>query len=120
MTKKILITGDRSLHPLQAVSAVAAALNLTVEQHGLDIEFLVGDMGFGVERAARYLLPQASLFVYDRDETTGKADLDSTYARLIPEVDGVVFIHTAPLTSHIGAALLGAFPPEKLFIPEFN
>ena len=50
---KVLITGDRRLHPLAAVSAVTAALNICIEQHGLNLEFLVGDMKMGVEPAAR-------------------------------------------------------------------
>ena len=116
---KVLSTGDRRLHPLAAVSAVTAALNICIEQHGLNLEFLVGDMKMGVERAARYLLPDADLFVYDQT-AEGKPDFDSTFTRLIPEVDVVIFIHTAPSTSHIGAALMRAFPPEKLFMPEFN
>lgn len=113
---KILITGDRSMHPVAAVNVLAPVLGALAERfpslHGRDL--ITGDLP-GVERAARYLLPNIQTFAYPRD-AEGKPLFAEAYEDL-DEVVRVVIIHPEPLDSRVAKAAMQVWPQEKVWLP---
>lgn len=118
MSPKILITGDRSMHPVMAVELVARVLPEInercpgVQQH----DIITGDCETGVERAVRYLLPVSKKFSYPMTEE-GKPDFDEAYEDLVDDVVLVVILHTDPLTSSVTKAIFRHFPESRVWIP---
>lgn len=114
---RILITGDRSMHPIFAANVVGAVINVLVREHH-DLhghDFCAGDL-MGVERAVHYLLPTARLFRYGETDE-GKPDFDGTYSILAGDVDRVVVLHSDPLVSSVAKAVMRNFPEDKVWLP---
>jgi hypothetical protein len=116
MRPKILITGDRSMHPVVAVDVLAPVLARIAEQNpGITTGNLItGDLD-GVERAARYLVPNIRTFTYPRD-SEGHVLFEEAFEDL-EEVVRVVILHTAPESSRILKNALNVFPPERIWLP---
>lgn len=114
---KIFITGDRSLHPLVAVAAVAQTVSDLVEKYsdGEHIQFYTGSVETGVERAVRYLVPDVQVIVHSLTDE-GYIDFDGRHEIMKAEADIAVLIHPSPLESRIGASLAKSFADEKLVI----
>lgn len=114
---KIFITGDRSMDPLSSVSAVMVSL-AKADEDGVvldDADVFTDSYETGVSRAVRYLLVQAQ--TVDPNLTDeGYVDMDELYTRVSEDVDKVYFVHSDPLGSRIGAALVKNVSPDKLVI----
>lgn len=118
MSPKILIIGDRAMHPMLAVNAVMHALSeLATNLPGLtERDFITGDLETGVERAVRYLLPKVNTFVYPLG-ADGKPDFEQAYEDLADDVRLVVILHTDPLSSHVARAAMAQFPQHSILLP---
>lgn len=116
--KKIFITGDRSMDPVQAVGAVDAILKDIIAQDGTDIAIATGNLAKGVERAVRYLMPEAAMNIFPYEETPeGYVDFEELYSELAKETDQIIFLHEHPSSSRIGKALFATVPSEKISLP---
>lgn len=122
--KKIYITGDRSIDPLTSVSLVNIVLTKIAHEQQVvhyeerGVRFVTGNSKTGIERGARYLLPEAATDVVHYDTNAdGKPEFDEIHRILAPEVDEVWFIHPDPLSSRIGKSLHQHFPIEKIKMP---
>jgi len=116
----VYLTGDRSIDPLTAANLAAAAIqDLVHEAHG-DIEFVTGDAPSGIEKAVRYLVPEARLSVVTRQlDEDGRPNLDLAHEAIKAEHPGVVpvLLHSAPLDSKIGASAVKVFGEEAVKLP---
>jgi hypothetical protein len=117
MTGKILITGDRSIHPVGAVNALAQVLEALTERFsGLHGRFIItGDLP-GVERAVQYLVPSVQTFAYPRDEN-GRPNFDAAYEDLEDDTVLAVVLHPEPLSSHLAKAVFRHFPESRVWLP---
>lgn len=106
----IFITGDRSVDPLTAIPMVLKALEHSGVQESDTLA--TGSMEFGIERAVRYLLRADQLVYSTNDE--GKPDFDGLFEVVAKTFDKVVFVHSDPLASKIGASLVKVVPADKL------
>lgn len=116
--KKIFITGDRSMDPVKAAGAVEAILKDLIVQNDGDLAVATGNLAGGVERAVRYLLPEADVNVFPYEQTAdGLINFDEMFAALADESDEIVFVHMDPQSSRIGKAIFAHVPSEKIRMP---
>ena len=118
MTAKFLITGDRSMPALAAIAAVSGTLSLlTAKFPGLtEHDIITGDLEGGVERAVRYLVPQAQTFKYSHD-AEGHVLFDDAYDLLSEDTEYAVVLHTEPLDSRIAKSVMKNFPASAVLLP---
>lgn len=114
----ILITGDRSIDPLQAVTGVAMTMKLLALNKIFDEDttIVTGDAPKGVERAVRYLFEDATnLIIKPRPMTEGKPDHDA-YAKELSTagIDVVYVLHGDPMGSKITTSLFKHFDGDKV------
>lgn len=121
MTKRIYITGDRSIDPLAAVQIVAATIaNVAVEAKKTNEPFslVTGNAPQGIESAVRYLVPKQAVKVFEREKTVeGKVDFDTQHILIKDDVDEVIFLHTDPLSSTVGKSVAKIFDADKVRYP---
>lgn len=105
----ILITGDRSMHPVLAVNLVAQALAVLPE----GTEIATGTLG-GVEAAVRYLLPGvAAHWQVVGGEVTDET-LDHRHQAMRADgVERVIFLHADPFESRIFKSVLRVWPEDE-------
>lgn len=112
----VFLTGDRSMNPLLAVSvagqllAEIGAANAIATLTGNDpIAIATGDNA-GFERAIRDVLEglgaTPTVVPTGTDPDTGKPAWDIRHEVVNALADRVVFIHTDPLSSSLGASLM--------------
>lgn len=116
----IIITGDRSIEPVQGAALTAAVLKtLAIHHPDLTVEsFMTGSLETGVERAVRYLVPNVPTFKYSETDD-GKTDFAGTYELLrdVGVVDLAVVIHGDPLQSRVTKAVMKVFPADRVWLP---
>lgn len=118
MTTTIYLTGDRSFQPVPAVSIVNLVLMQELLKHPEGIKVLTGDSVSGIERAVRYLIPEGTVGVFQREaDEEGRVDFDGPHKQLASQVDKVIVIHTDPLNSRLAKSVAQNFPPEKVEYP---
>lgn len=121
MTKRIYITGDRSVNPLVAVQVVAATIsNIAMEAKAKDEPFalITGNAPQGIEAAVRYLVPKQAVKVFEREkDAEGKVDFDTQHYLIKDDVEEVIFLHTDPLSSTVGKSVAKIFDADKVRYP---
>lgn len=121
MTKRIYITGDRSVDPLAAVQIVGATIaNIAMQAKAKNEPFalITGDAPQGIESAVRYLVPKQAVKVFERERLVdGKVDFDTQHALIKDDVDEVIFLHTDPLSSTVGKSVAKIFDADKVRYP---
>lgn len=114
----VYLTGDRSMSPMAAVGVTNLIIMKLLNDHPEGIVIVTGDSPSGIEKAVRYLIPQAALKVFARElDEEGRPDFDGAHKALLSEVDEVVVIHTDPLNSRLTKSVAQTFPAEKVHYP---
>lgn len=113
MTTTIFITGDRSQAPVpaaQIVQLIIAQQLAKATESDEQVRFMTGNAGSGIERAVRYILPEAYVQVvsYSFDDEN-HVNFDETYSVIAPEIDKAVVIHTDPLNSRLAKSVMQHF-----------
>lgn len=114
------ITGDRSMDPVTALEFLFMSLKSLPEddQPSTGDVIYTGNLMAGIERAVRYLFFGVNVVSYSANDE-GVPNFDESF-KLMSEsgdgVDRVLFIHSDPLGSHIGAAVMQNFDPAKVTI----
>lgn len=111
------ITGDRSMDPVTAIEFLLVALHSLPEdaRPATGDTVYTGNLATGVERAVRYLYYGVGVVNYSQTDD-GKPDFAGLFALNAKDFDRVLFIHSDPLGSHIGAAVMQNFDPAKVTI----
>lgn len=121
MTKRIYITGDRSINPLAAVQVVGATIaNIAMKAKATNEPFalITGNAPQGIEAAVRYLVPKQAVKVFEREMTAeGKVDFDTQHYLIKDDVEEVIFLHTDPLSSTVGKSVAKIFDADKVRYP---
>jgi predicted nucleic acid-binding protein len=106
----VYITGDRSMDAMTAFSITATIVNHELTAHPEGLRFVTGNANTGIERAMRYLVPEAFIKVIERETAPeGHVDFDKANVLAAAEADYAVVIHPKPLDSRIAKSVAKIF-----------